>query len=88
MPKSDTKSFTVTVTADPLGVLSASSNESVTLTWDSVAGQSYKVQSTEGDSGVWVDGETVVATGTSTSVAVSNGASRSYRVVEAGGSSE
>ena len=76
-PKSDSKTVTVVVSADTLAAQSTDSDP-LTLTWDSVAGTSYKIQS-QNSSGEWTDVQTVQATGSVTNAQVSGGAT--YRIV-------
>ncbi len=75
--KADSKTVTVVVTSDTLAPQSSSS-DSLTLTWDSVSGTSYKIQAQNG-SGEWTDVQTVQATGSVTNAQVSGGAA--YRIV-------
>jgi hypothetical protein len=80
VPKSASSTFNIVVTAD---TLAAQSGDTVAVTWDSVAGTTYKVQSSNG--GLWTDVKTVQATGTLTNVEVASGPE--YRVVIVGSES-
>lgn len=75
--KSDSKTLTVAVIADSVAPQSSANND-ITLTWDSVSGSLYKIQSQSEDGG-WVDVQTVQATGSSTDIQVAGGVA--YRVV-------
>jgi N-acetyl-anhydromuramyl-L-alanine amidase AmpD len=92
--KIDSKDVTVIVNADPLGVQSDSGVSSssaageTTLTWDSVAGQTYQVQYKDGSSDSWTDLQTVTATGSTASVMVSSEGERFYRITPSGGSDQ
>jgi hypothetical protein len=77
-PKSDSKTVTVVVSADTLGAQSSTVADATTLSWDSIAGTSYKVQS-QGADGLWTDLKTVQATGSVTNAQVAGGTA--YRVV-------
>lgn len=94
VPKSDSETFTVVVTSDTLGALGSDGNfiaggDTVTLAWDSVAGQAYKVQLRAKESSNWADIQTVTASGAKSSVAVFNNGTDGYtRVVTADGSSD
>ena len=84
--KSDSKTFSVTVVSDALAPQGASEfvagGDMVEVAWDSVAGKTYAVQSRNGESS-WATVQTVVATGTSTSIQIQNdGADSQIRVVE------
>ena len=97
VPKSDSKTLTVITAADTLAPQSAeggsfvAGGDSVTLTWDSSVGATYKVQAKAAQGGDWTDVQILTASGTSSSVTITNdGADSYYRVVEAssGGSDE
>ena len=86
--KTDSKSFSVTVNSDTLAAQSADGSmfvaggDTVSLTWDSVAGVSYKVQYKAAADGSWTDISTVTATDSTSTLAVTNTASDGcYRVV-------
>ena len=92
--KSDTKTLTVIVNADPLSVQSAAleattvgSGETVSLAWDAVIGATYTIQFKTGlaDSG-WTDYATVTAESTTASIVVANDDDRFYRVLRTDGS--
>jgi N-acetyl-anhydromuramyl-L-alanine amidase AmpD len=77
--KSASQTFSVSVVADPVGALSAGST-GTSVTWDSVSGKTYQVQSKNSD-GSWSNvGSAVTASGASSSTSVSTGAE--YRVIE------
>lgn len=88
-PKSDTETINVTVNADTLAPQSnegaaIASGDTIAVSWESVTGQAYKVQLKSGDGG-WTDVQTVTATGSNSSVSVTNnGADGLVRVVEVG----
>ena len=86
--KSDTESFSIVVNSDTLGAQSADGStfvaggDTVTLTWDAVAGASYKLQSKATGAADWTDAG-VVSGG---SVTVTNdGDDANFRVVEDSG---
>jgi hypothetical protein len=76
--KQDAKTFSIVVGADTLAPQSNSAGtfvaggDTVTLTWDSVAGASYKVQLQALSASDWSDVQVVTATGASSSVSVTN----------------
>ena len=85
---SDAKTFTVIVTSDPLAAQSApstatvSSGETVTLTWDSIVGVTYRVEYKNNLKSDWSALSEITATSDTTSVNVSNGhKNRYYRIV-------
>jgi hypothetical protein len=87
--KMDTKTLTVIVSADTLapqnstGGTFVAGGDTVTLTWDSVSGTSYTIESQAVGSSDWVDAGTVVASGSTSSVAVTNSGNDShYRIVQ------
>jgi hypothetical protein len=98
IPRSDEESFTVTVTTDSLAAQSSSGEgtfvaggDTVTLTWDSIVGTSYKIQSKAVNAADWSDVQAVTASDSSTSVTVTNnGNDAYYRIVavESGASDE
>ncbi len=89
--KTDSRNITVVVSADALAAQSSdgfvAGGDTVEFTWDSVAGVTYKVQANAKGSSEWTDVATVTATGTTSSVSVTNdGGDSIYRVVEVTGS--
>ena len=88
--KTDTKTFTVNVNADPLAAQSVesgtfiSAGETVALTWNAQPGQTYQVQYKEGTA--WVNlGEPSTVDSNNGSIVVNNeGSERYFRIVEIG----
>ena len=85
---SDAEPFTVIVTADPMAPLSSSSEgtaasgETVSLSWDAVVGQKYRVQYKDNLSADWTTLQEITASSESESVTVENGdGERFYRIV-------
>lgn len=86
--KSDSETITVIVASDTLAPMQAdggtfiAGGDTVTLTWDSIPGAVYSVESRNAG-GSWTAVHTVTATGNSSSVAVTNSGSDSYyRVID------
>jgi len=90
--KTASLSFTVNVNSDPLAVQTGSfvaGGDTVNLTWDSVAGRTYVIQSKEGPDGEWANQQQVTATGATSAVQIANdGGDSVFRVVEVGGTSD
>jgi hypothetical protein len=85
--KTDSKILTVIVKADLFAVQAAdagfaASDETVTLTWDAIVGESYRIEfkNSLGDA-EWQSLETVTATESPASVTVSSEGERFYRIV-------
>jgi hypothetical protein len=89
--KSDSKTLTIIVTADSLAPQSDESGtfvaggDTVTLTWGSVSGATYAIQSKSSKGSDWVTTQTVLATGGTSSVAVTSDEDSHFRVVELNG---
>ncbi|MDB6025961.1 MAG: putative esterase [Verrucomicrobiales bacterium] len=94
--KTDSKALTVVVTADSIAAQSnkdagfVAGDDTVTLTWDSVAGATYKVQASSKGTSEWTDVATVTASSSTSSASVTNqGGDSFYRIIEVtGGANE
>jgi hypothetical protein len=90
--KTGSKSITVAVATDPLGVQSdtglsfARANETVIIEWESIAGHSYRVDYKTSSNDSWQTLTSVVAAGDTTSVEASGAEERYYRIVDTSGS--
>ena len=87
--KSDAKTFNIVVTSDTLATQSSESRSFIaggdtqTIVWDSVAGKTYSIQVRAVDSNDWTSADQVTATGSVTSLSVTNdGKDSYYRIVE------
>ena len=82
--KAASSTFTVVVSADPLGPQSVSAGESATLSWPAVAGASYQVQYKHDANGQWANlGGPITADGAEASVDVSGADQETYyRIVD------
>ncbi len=93
--KSDAKSFSIVVKSDTLAAQSADSQSFIaggdtqTIVWDSVAGKTYTIQVRAVGAEEWANAGEVTATGSVSSVSVTNdGKDSNYRVIEASAGAE